>query len=422
MYGLADCNNFYCSCERVFHPGLRDKPVVVLSNNDGIVVALSNEAKAVGLKRGDAFFQIRDIVEKHEVAVFSSNYTLYGDMSKRVMSLLSRYTPRLDIYSIDEAFLDLSNMYDIDLHQYGVEMVRFVRKGVGIPVSLGVAPTKTLAKVASKFAKQYKGYQGCCLIDTDEKRDKALRLFDISDVWGVGRHHSKRLRDAGISTAWDFTQRKAEWVQREMGVTGLRTWKELRGEDCISIDELPHKRSLCTSRSFPDRGLCNLSELEEAVANFTSHCSRKLRQQHTAASVLTLFANTSRFNQHLPPDNIYATIALPVATNNLQEMVGYTLGALRRQWKGDGKHYYKNAGVVCTEIVRDNEVQGNLFDTVDRAKQERLARAIDSINLRNGHDTIRSAAQGFGKSWQLKNEHVSQQYTTNLKEVIVLKV
>lgn len=422
MYGLADCNNFYCSCERVFHPDLWRRPVVVLSNNDGIVVALSNEAKALGLKRGDAFFQVKQLVELNDVAVFSSNYVLYGDMSRRVMSLLSSYTPRLDIYSIDEAFLDLSGMHQVDLHQYGVEMVRFIKRGVGIPISLGVAPTKTLAKVASKFAKQYAGYQGCCLIDTEEKREKALQLFPVGDVWGVGRRYGKKLRSAGIETAWDFTQKTAAWVQREMNITGLRTWKELRGEDCISIDELPHKKSLCTSRSFPERGLATLHDMEEAVAHFTSQCSRKLREQHTAAGVLTLYAQTSRFNEQMPHDTIYAVLPLPVATNSLPEMVSYTLAALRSQWKGDGEFWYKSAGVVCSEIVRDSEIQGNLFDEVDRERQGRLSQAIDAINLRNGHDMVRTAAQGYGKGWHLKNEHASRRYTTNIHEVLVLKV
>ena len=233
LFGLVDCNNFYCSCERVFHPDLIGKPVVVLSNNDGCVIARSNEAKALGLKMGDPFYQVKDMLEKNNVAVFSSNYNLYGDMSKRVMSLLSRYTPKLTQYSIDEAFLDFSGMDN--LQEYGKEIVRRIVKGTGIPVSLGIAPTKTLAKMASKYAKKYKGYEGVCLIDTDEKREKALKLFEIGDVWGIGHRNTKKLEYYGIKSARDLTQKSASWVQKELSVTGLRTWKELQGESCISI-------------------------------------------------------------------------------------------------------------------------------------------------------------------------------------------
>ena len=400
LFGLVDCNNFYCSCERVFHPDLIGKPVVVLSNNDGCVIARSNEAKALGLKMGDPFYQVKDMLEKNNVAVFSSNYNLYGDMSKRVMSLLSRYTPKLTQYSIDEAFLDFSGMDN--LQEYGKEIVRRIVKGTGIPVSLGIAPTKTLAKMASKYAKKYKGYEGVCLIDTDEKREKALKLFEIGDVWGIGHRNTKKLEYYGIKSARDLTQKSASWVQKELSVTGLRTWKELQGESCISIEELPHKKSICTSRSFPGVGLDKLQDLEEAVANFAASCSRKLRDDHIACRNMT--------------------VIFPVATNNHQELVAYAVQALRRYWKGDGKYYYKKAGVIVWDICRDNEVQGNLFDEVDREKQQKLMAAIDEINKKNGHDTIRISSQGYSKTWHLKSEYISHQYTTNLDDVIVLKV
>lgn len=341
LFGLVDCNNFYCSCERVFHPDLIGKPVVVLSNNDGCVIARSNEAKALGLKMGDPFYQVKDILEKNNVAVFSSNYNLYGDMSKRVMSLLSRYTPKLTQYSIDEAFLDFSGMDN--LHEYGKEIVRKVSKGTGIPVSLGIAPTKTLAKMASKYAKKYKGYEGVCLIDTDEIREKALKLFEVGDVWGIGHRNTKKLEYYGIKTAWDLTQKSASWVRRELSVTGLKTWKELHGESCISIEELPHKQSICTSRSFPGIGLDKLQDLEEAVANFAASCSRKLRENHIACRNMTVFAYTSRFRADTPEDYISSDTIFPVATNNYQELVAYAVQALRRYWKGDGKYQYKKA-------------------------------------------------------------------------------
>lgn len=420
LFGLADCNNFYCSCERVFRPDLNSKPVVVLSNNDGCVIARSNEAKSLGLKMGDPFYQVREILEKNNVAVFSSNYTLYGDMSKRVMSLLSRYTPKLDVYSIDEAFLDFSGIDN--LQEYGKDMVRKITKGTGIPISLGIAPTKTLAKVASKFAKKYKGYEGVCLIDTEEKREKALKLFEVGDVWGIGHRNTKKLEYYGIKTAWDLTQKSASWVRKELSVTGLRTWKELCGESCISIEELPHKKSICTSRSFSGIGLGKFQDVEEAVANFAASCSRKLREQHIVCRSMTVFAYTSRFRTDLPGDYISGNVFFPVPTNDLQEIVSEALKVLRAYWKGDEKYLYKKAGVIVWEICRDDEIQGDLFDTIDRDKQRKLMQAIDEVNKKNGHNAIRIASQGYSKNWHLKNEHLSRLYTTNLEEVIRVKV
>ena len=422
LFGLADCNNFYCSCERVFHPDLRDKPVVVLSNNDGCIIARSEESKALGFKMGEPFYQVKDMLEKYDVAVFSSNYNLYGDMSRRVMSLLSTYTPRLDIYSVDEAFLDLSGMGDAEyLTAYCKAMVKAIRKGTGIPISLGIAPTRTLAKMASKFAKKYKGYEGVCLIDTDEKREKALKLFDIDDVWGIGHRYAKKLEYHGIKTAWDFVQKSESWVRKEMTVVGVRTWKELKGVNCISTDELPHKKSVCTSRSFAEQGLNQLKDVEEAVANFAAQCARKLKEQHTVCQSITVFAHTSRFRMDVPQDYIYRSVNLQVPTNDHQELVSIAVKVLRESWKKDGSFWYKKAGIIVWNICKDEAIQGNLFDTIDREKQMALAKAIDEINRKNGHNTIRVAVQGFDKQWHLKNEYVSKQYTTNLDDIIVVK-
>ena len=423
LFGLADCNNFYCSCERVFHPDLIGKPVVVLSNNDGCVIARSEESKALGIKMGDVFYQVKDRLEQNDVAVFSSNYNLYGDMSRRVMSLLSRYSPKVDVYSIDEAFLDFTGMgTSEELTEYCRKMVRHIGKGTGIPISLGIAPTKTLAKMASKFAKKHKGYEGVCLMDTDEKREKALKLFDVADVWGIGHRSVEKLNYYGIKTAWDLTQKSESWVRREMTVTGVRTWKELRGESCISIEELPHKKSICTSRSFAEQGLNKLAEVEEAIANFAAQCSRKLREQHTVCSSMTVFAHTSRFRQDLPQSYIYQTVNLIVPSNDQQELVSLAVKTLRANWKDGDGYFYKKAGVILWGICRDNAIQTNLFDQVDREKQAALAKAIDAINRKNGHNKIRVAVQGDEKGWQLKREYISKQYTTNLDDVIVLKV
>ena len=428
LYGLADCNNFYCSCERVFHPDLEGKPVVVLSNNDGCVIARSNESKALGLKMGDPFYQVKDVLELNNVAVFSSNYNLYGDMSRRVMSLLSRFAPSIEVYSIDEAFLDLTGMPD--LMEYARGMVAYIKKGTGIPISIGIAPTKTLAKVASKFAKKYPGYRGVCAIDTEEKREKALRMFDVGDVWGIGHRYARKLKAIGVATAYDLTQRSADWVRKHLTVVGLRTWKELCGQDCISIEELPQKKTICTSRSFSGIGLQELKDVEEAVANHAAQCCRKLREQHSVCSGLTVFAHTSMFNENTPKDYFQGNIRFDVGTSNLAEMVDAAVKSLRQHWlqrpillgiKDGLGYFYKRAGVIAWDIAPDSCVQGSLFDSVDREKHERLMQSIDRINRQNGHNTVRAAVQGYSTKWHLQNQYISHRYTTDLNDLLHLR-
>lgn len=419
IYGLADCNNFYCSCERVFHPDLIGRPVVVLSNNDGCIIARSNESKALGLEMGAPFYKARPRLLANGVAVFSSNYNLYGDMSRRVMSMLSRYTPHLDVFSIDEAFLDLEGVAP-DLEAYCREIARLVGKGTGIPISIGVAPTRTLAKMASRFAKKYPGYRGVCAIDTPEKRQKALGLTDVADVWGIGRRSAAKLKGAGIFTAADLTLKSASWVKANLALPGLRTWKELHGIDCLETAELPHKHSICTSRSFPGRGCDSLGDVEEAVANFAAECCRKLRAQRTACGALSVFAYTSRFGSVVPGDYMQGQARFDVHTSALSEIVGAAVSAMRSQWRDCG-YFYKKAGVILWDIVPASCVQGSLFDTVDRQKSARLMSAIDEVNRLNGHNAVRMAVQGYSKRWHLKNEFLSRRYTTDINEIITIK-
>ena len=422
MFGLVDCNNFYCSCERVFNPALRTSPVVVLSNNDGCIIARSNEAKALGIEMGAPFYKVKAFLERNKVAVFSSNYTLYGDMSRRVMMLLAGFAPGLTQYSIDEAFIDLSGFGEGEaLRSYGRQIVSTIGRGTGIPVTLGIAPTKTLAKVAAKYGKRYKGYGGVCLIDTEDRRVKALKGLPVADVWGIGRRTVGRLEYHGVHTAWDFTQRSESWVRRELTVTGVRTWRELQGGSCIDIEELPQKKSICTSRSFPDQGLSRLGPLEEAVAHFASSCSRKLREQDSCCRAVTVFAYTSRFRTDAPCSAINRTVTLTVPTNDLRELVSVAVGALRSQWDASATFFYKKAGVIVWDICPSGVVQGDLFDTVDRAKQARLAAAIDAINRKNGYNTVKVAVQGTDTSWRMKHEHESGKYTTNIDDVIKVK-
>ena len=449
MIGLADCNNFYCSCERVFRPDLIGNPVVVLSNNDGCVIARSEEAKALGYKMGDPFYQVKEKLEAEGVAIFSSNYTLYGSLSNRVMSMLSHYSPHIDQYSIDESFFDVDqsmaerffqdNLKENDtflnneslLHQYGAKISADVLRAVGIPISIGIAETKTLAKIGSKFAKKYKGYQGCCLIDTDERRHKALSLFPIKDVWGIGRQISRKLDYMGIRTAAQFADKKESWVRSHFNIITVRTWKELNGESCISIEELPQKKSICTSRSFAGEGISDKDVVEEAVANFAVRCAEKLRRQGSVCQGVTLFAWTSRFNENVPEYTIHDSLTLPIATNAQEEIVGAALSILRAKYpksmadsrpdRPDMSFYFKKAGVILWQISPDHPRQQDLFDPIDRSKQKKLMEAIDAINRKNGYGTIRQAIQGTDCRFDLKREYMSKQFTTNIHDILKVK-
>ena len=449
MIGLADCNNFYCSCERVFRPDLIGKPVVVLSNNDGCVIARSEEAKALGYKMGDPFYQVKEKLEAEGVAIFSSNYTLYGSLSNRVMSMLSHYSPHIDQYSIDESFFEVDQSMaerffqenqkenetflneDSLLHQYGARISADVLRAVGIPISIGIAETKTLAKIGSKFAKKHKGYLGCCLIDTDERRHKALSLFPIEDVWGIGRQIARKLDYMGIRTAAQFADKKESWVRSNFNITTVRTWKELNGESCISIEELPQKKSICTSRSFSDEGICDKNVIEEAVANFAVRCTEKLRLQGSVCQGITVFAWTSRFNENVPEYTIHDSLTLPIATNAQDEIVGAALSILRAKYpkpmadcRSDrpGLSFrFKKAGVILWQISPAHPRQQDLFDPIDRSKQKALMEAIDAINRKNGHGTIRQAIQGNGCRFDLKREYMSKRFTTDIHDILKVK-
>lgn len=414
MYGLIDCNNFYASCERVFNPSLNGKPVVVLSNNDGCVIARSNEAKALGIKMGIPAYQIKDLVSSHGVAVFSSNYTLYGDMSGRVMSMLSELFPEIEVYSIDEAFLNLDGI--LDLNTIGRKMVDRVTRGTGIPVSLGVAPTKTLAKIANKFAKKYPAYDKLCIIDSEEKRIKALQLTEIGNVWGIGRRQAAKLQKEGIKTAYDFTRLSGSWVRKNMTVVGERTWKELQGISCIDMETAPPaKKQICTSRSF-GKMLTDIDTISEAIASHASTCAKKLRNQHSYATSLMVFIHTNNFREDLPQYWRNIVMHLPVPTNDTQEIVHYALTGLKSIFLNG--YQYKKAGVIITEITEGAQL--GLFDHVDREKRERLMQTIDKINGEHGNN-IKLAVQGTGRSWKLKQEQLSGHYTTNMNQIINIK-
>jgi len=418
MYGLIDCNNFYASCERVFQPSLNGKAIVVLSNNDGCVIARSAEAKALGIPMGEPAYKIKDLIESNQVTVFSSNYVLYGDMSNRVMNTIRAFVPEMEIYSIDEAFLMFDGFENINLHELGEKLVRTVKKGTGIPVSLGIAPTKTLAKVANKFAKKYKGYNGVCIIDDDEKREKALKLTNIGDVWGIGRQFTKKLEYYSVNTAWDFTQRTKAWVKQHMGVVGERIWLELNGTPCIITESPTAKKTICTSRSFGEK-LTTLEPLSEAVANFAAGCAEKLRAQKSTAAVVLVFIHTNPFATNQPQYYNQAVMQLPVSSNDSTELINYALKGLKSIFR-EG-YQYKKAGVIVSEVTPERPLQSDMFDTRDRQKYHQLMLTMDKLNASYGRQKVKVASQGFDRKWKLKNEKLSPCYTTNIKDILVVK-
>ena len=420
MIALVDCNNFFVSCERVFRPDLDGKAVVVLSNNDGCVVSRSNESKAMGIRMGTPFFQIRHLVDEGRLKAYSSNYALYGDLSDRVMSILADSVPKIEVYSIDEAYLHLEGMPDERIPVLCSELVVRIRKWVGIPVSVGVAPTKTLAKISSHFAKRHKGYKGVCMMDTEEKRIKALKLTPIDEVWGVGRKLVPKMRDWGIATAYDFVQRPEEWVSSRLGVNGLRTWKELQGVECIEEDNGQRRKSICTSRSFADM-IEDEQELSLRVSDFAAVCARKLRAEGSAAGLVTVFLYTNRFRDDLVQYFPSLSLKLGVAANSTHDIVGTSLKALKLIFRSGYK--YKKAGVIVSDIVPSDSVQGALFDFDEelRQKMDRLSAVMDEVNS-SGTSVLRLASQRPGHYADgIRSEFRSPLYTTSLDEIIEVR-
>lgn len=419
MFALADCNNFFVSCERVFRPDLQRKPVIVLSNNDGCAIARSNEAKALGIRMGDPLFKIKDIVEKHHVTVFSGNRALYGDMSQRVRWVLEDYAPSIEVYSIDEAFLDLRGVDNVDFDAYAKEISAKCWKMTSIPVSVGISPTKTLAKIASKLCKQYPRLKGGCYMHRPQDIEKVLRKYPIEDVWGIGRRTAPKLKDRGIMTAYDFTQMSESTVRHMLGITGLKTWNELRGVPCIEFeDNFETKQSICVSRSFSSE-IYALSELQEQIANFASSLAEKLRKQNTAASEIAVFAYTNRFKDNAPQMNSNTLVSFITPTADQRTIVAHCVRAAELLKEGYG---YKKAGVVATKIIRCEEVMHSLFeDTQAIEKEKKLTSALDAINGALGKGTIKLAVQGSGNI-KTANSNQSPHYTTlwsDIPKVIV---
>ncbi|MBT3383920.1 MAG: Y-family DNA polymerase [Prolixibacteraceae bacterium] len=415
MFALVDCNNFYVSCERVFNPKLKGKPVIVLSNNDGCIIARSEEAKLLGLKMAEPVFKKLSFLKKNGVRVFSSNYTLYGDMSQRVTETLSHFFPQVEIYSIDEAFLNLSDM-NVDLEELSKNILTTVKQNTGIPVSIGIGPTKTLAKIANKAAKLT---GGIFIIKNDRQRDTIIRNTPIEKVWGIGRQYSKLLIRNGVKTAFDFAELDNNWLKTKMKVIGVRIKKELLGEPCIPLELIiPAKKAIATTRAFGKK-TSELKYIEEAVSTYAVRCAEKLRKQKTVANLLTIFIHTDPFNRNEPQINKSKTITLPVATNDSTELVKYALVCLNNLF--ETKYKYKKAGVIVDGLQSETSFQGNIFDKKDRKQQKLLLQTIDKMNAEFGRDKVKLAIQGSGKEWKLKQEKLSKRYTTNWEDIIEVK-
>lgn len=415
MFALADCNNFFASCERVFRPDLQGKPVIVLSSNDGCAIARSNEAKALGIKMGDPLFKIKDIVQKHNVAVFSGNMALYGDMSQRVRWVLQEYAPAIEVYSIDEAFLDLRGMENIDFDVFAKHLSAQCWKMVSIPVSVGIAPTKTLAKIASKLCKHYPKLKGGCYMHRPQDIEKVLRNFPIEDVWGIGRRSVAKLKLKGVHTAYQFTQLQEKNVQSIFGITGVRTWRELRGIPCIEFEDgFDAKQSICVSRSFSSE-IYDVKELQEQLANFASTMAEKLRKQGSAVAEMLVFAHTNRFKENQPQDCANALVVFMTPTADQRTIISHAVQAVQNLCKKNCG--YKKAGVIATKIVAETNVMRSLFEDTDLVKRENsITAAVDAINNTFGKGTIKLAVQGSGRI-KTTSEKQSPHYTTKWSDL-----
>ena len=419
MFALIDCNNFYASCERVFQPQYEGKAVVILSNNDGCVIARSNEAKVLGIPMGAPAFKFRNEFKKYNIKVFSSNYPLYGDMSNRVMKILETYTPNVEIYSIDEAFLQFEGFDYFDLMETGLKMRKQVQQWTGIPVSVGLAPSKALAKIANKIAKKFdQRTQGVYVIDSDEKRLKALKWTSIEEVWGIGRQHAKRLQKMEIKTALDFVNLPDEWVKKQMSIMELRLKKDLEGTPSIQLEEVtPSKKSIATTRSFKNI-LTMYNDLEERITTFTLLGAEKIRKQKSCATALHVFVRSNPFNPNAVQYRNGCTLTLPHPTDSNFILNRYALMGLRNVFKPGIE--YKKAGVILLGLTPSSSRQITLFEQ-DTAKHTALMRSLDKIHRRYGPHRMKLANQDLKQTWKMKRDHLSNRFTTEINEIIRVK-
>lgn len=427
MYAIVDCNSFYCSCERLFRPHLDDKPVVVLSNNDGCIISRSDEAKKLGVEMAGPYFKAKPLIEKYNVATFSSNYNLYGDLSWRVMETLRMILGKdnVEVYSVDESFLNLDDFAEKDLQQIAMNIRETVEQWTGIKVSVGVAPTKVLSKVANHLAKKNKQATACVVVlDTKEKIAQALQDTPIGEVWGVGRQYAQKLIEMNaVFTAYDLTKKTEEWAHKNLGgVVGVRLIKELKGEPANEMkDELVVKKMIATTRMFGSP-VKNISDIKEAIATYTSRAAEKLRRQHSAASTVSVFVvpkeqNHNTYFRHGPTISSYTT--LPVATSATNELIKPAVKLVDKLYE-QGR-IYKKAGVMLSGIVPDATIQGNLFLPETKNAHRLLMSMVDNVNFAMRNDILKFAASGTTRDWKMRQELRSPRYTSRWEELFVVK-
>jgi DNA polymerase V len=418
MYALVDCNNFYASCERVFQPQLVGKPIVILSNNDGCVIARSYEAKDLGIPMGAPEFKIRKELQQKNIHVFSSNYALYGDLSNRVMKILQTFTPNVEVYSIDEAFLNFDGMKVADYHEYGLQIKNRVNKWLSMPVCIGFAPTKALSKVANKIAKKYQERtKGIYVIDTEEKRIKALKWTKIEDVWGIGFRLSVKMKNKNINTAYEFTLPENEnYIRKEMGVVGIRLKYELEGKSVLEMEEPKDKKNIAITRSF-DGNITTFSEMKERVSTFATVCSEKLRKQNSCCYGVILYLRKDKYKTDRQQYNFYKLETLPFASNS---SITISLAAIKMLSEiFEEGEIYKKAGVIVTQIIPQDQKQFHLFEE-ENPKHQKLMKVMDDFHKKTGERKIRLGNQDLQRTWKMKQNHLSRKYTTDIKEIFTV--
>ena len=414
---LVDCNSFYASCERIFNPKLLGKPIVVLSNNDGCIITRSNEAKQLGIKMGEPYFKAKKIIEENNVKVFSSNYSLYGDISQRVMEILLGFSPDVEIYSIDEAFLSFKGFKNYELSKYCKYIKKTINQWVGIPVSIGIGSTKTLSKIANHLAKKNDQYEGVCVLKEKKLVDEALNKTEIGEVWGIGKRISKFLRKHNVYTAKQFACLNRNWVRKNIGLFGEKTQLELQGVSCLDVDlTTTSKKSCCVSRSF-SRPIEKVEELKESIANYGSRVAEKIREESLIAQSMSVFVLTNYFNKREKQYSNSVKLQLDYPTNNSMLIVKKAVEGIDRIFRQG--YRYKKAGIILYELHNSSSVKG-LLD-YDRSRSESLMKSLDEINYRYGNSTLKIAAEGIQKDWRMQRKKISPCYTTRFNEIMVVK-
>jgi DNA polymerase V len=422
MYALVDCNNFYASCERVFQPKLNGKPVAILSNNDGCIISRSNEAKAAGVPMGAPAFKIKELVKEKDIQLFSSNYALYGDLCNRVMAILHQFTPNVEIYSIDEAFLNFEGLTISDYQDYGLQIKKRIQKWVGLPVCIGFADTKALSKIANKIAKKFQDRtSGVYVIDNEEKRIKALKWTKIEDVWGIGYRTVKKAKLRNINTAFDFIQPQHEnWIQKEMGVIGLRLKYELEGKSILSLEPIAEqKKSIAITRSFPKQ-IADFDLLRERIATFAAVCAEKLRKQKSCCHTIIVFLVVDKHTVTSTKYYYNSAITLPYASNSTLTIANTAIEILRKLHQGNEVIKFKKAGIIVTELIDENKKQLQLFEE-ENPKHLALMQVMDRLNKKIGDTKVKLATQNLKLTWDMNQKHLSPRYTTNFKEILEIQ-